>query len=544
MYPNEGDVIEGKYRVDRMLGEGGMGAVFAATHLIRKAPVALKFMSPSAAEVPEAVGRFMNEAVAASELSSDHVVKVFDVGRWGEIPYLVMEYLQGHDLAEEIDQCVARGQPMETGRAIHFVLQVLRALQVAHAKGIVHRDLKPANAFLVTHEGEPDFVKLLDFGISKRSQEQGAVSLTRTNVAMGTPLYMAPEQAKSARDADARSDLYSVAAILYELLANRPPLEAETYNMILFKLFQEDPKPIGELRPDLPAGLDEVVHQGLAKEPMSRFQNATSFAEALAPYADERSRVVLSRLLGARGSLVGSAPTGSHAVVSAAPRLPASEAKATAVAARPSLPQSRDLPTMVGPASSAAVGGYAPTPMQATNVQGAAPSLQTTGVAFSPKETDPGAAAASAPAQAPAAKSSKAPMFIAVAALAIGAAGAAVFMTSKKGEPAAAGASSASANGALATAANTAATAPGSATAAPAKSAEPATSAAAAPSVSAPVVAASASAKLDDGSPKKPAGKLVKGAAASTAAVTPSSAPTEKPLPPTPKKKLDWQLGE
>src|SRR6478609_7991829 len=196
-YPQAGEVIDGKYQVERILGEGGMGAVARATHLLRRAPVALKFMSPMVLSFPGAVDRFLNEGVAASQIDSENVVKVFDVGKLASgAPYLVMECLEGRDLSELL---LAEGSPGLTDlpRAVHFVLQALRGLQVAHEAGIVHRDMKPSNCFVIDKDGEPDFVKLLDFGISK-VQQPGGGSLTQTNSALGTPLYMSPEQAKSA----------------------------------------------------------------------------------------------------------------------------------------------------------------------------------------------------------------------------------------------------------------------------------------------------------------------------------------------------------
>jgi serine/threonine-protein kinase len=164
-YPSQGDVIDGKYQIDRMLGEGGMGAVAKAIHLLRRAPVALKFMSPNVMAIPQAVERFLNEGVAASQIDSDHVVHIFDVGKLPSgSPYLVMEYMEGHDIAEVLAR---EGKPgIETQRAIYFVVQALRGLQVAHDAGIIHRDMKPSNCFVINKEGEPDFVKLLDFGIS------------------------------------------------------------------------------------------------------------------------------------------------------------------------------------------------------------------------------------------------------------------------------------------------------------------------------------------------------------------------------------------
>jgi serine/threonine-protein kinase len=304
-YPQSGEVLDGKYRIERLLGEGGMGAVAKATHLLRRAPVALKFMSPAVMAVGGAIERFVNEGVAASQIDSDHVVKVFDVGRMPNgAPYLVMEFLEGCDLS----QLMAReGRAIEPRRAVHLTLQVLRALQTAHAAGIVHRDMKPSNCFVIEKDGEPDFVKLVDFGISKvrtEDSEGRSPQLTRTNSALGTPLYMSPEQARSPRDVDHRTDLYSVGAILYEMLSTRTPYTAESgeFTEILFKIFTTDPEPLRALRPDLPDALCAVVHRALARDPNARFATAQDMADALAPFADDRSAQVLTRLRGARGS--------------------------------------------------------------------------------------------------------------------------------------------------------------------------------------------------------------------------------------------------
>jgi serine/threonine protein kinase len=254
-YPSAGEVIDGKYRIERVLGEGGMGAVMAAYHVILKSHVALKFISPDVLRVPGAVERFMNEGVAARGIQSDHIVRVDDVGILPSgLPYLVMEMLQGCDLSELVEREAPSGLPIP--RAIHFVLQILRGLHVAHSKGVIHRDLKPANAFVIQRDGESDFIKLLDFGISKISQEPGkeAQQLTQTNTGLGTPLYMSPEQARNAREATPRSDLYSVSAILYELLTGRTPYQAESPNDLLFKLFTAEPDPILSVRSDLPPG--------------------------------------------------------------------------------------------------------------------------------------------------------------------------------------------------------------------------------------------------------------------------------------------------
>ncbi len=303
-YPQPGDVLDGKYRIERLLGEGGMGAVAKATHLLRRAPVALKFMSGAVLSMPGAVERFVNEGVAASQIDSDHVVKVFDVGRLPNgSPYLVMEYLEGWDLAQLLE---TEGPTLGVERAVHFTVQALRALQTAHAAGIIHRDMKPSNCFVIVKDGEPDFVKLVDFGISKvRTSEDGqAAHLTRTNSALGTPLYMSPEQARSPRDVDHRTDLYSVGAILYEMLTGRTPYTAESgeYTEILFKIFTTEPEPLARIRPDLPEALAAVVHRALQRDLDSRFASAADMAEALLPFADDRSAQVFARLRAGRRS--------------------------------------------------------------------------------------------------------------------------------------------------------------------------------------------------------------------------------------------------
>lgn len=293
-YPAVGDVIDGKYRVVLYLGEGGMGAVAKAEHLLRRVPVALKFMAPRAMHMEGGVERFLNEAVLASQIRNEHVVGIFDVGKLasGE-PYLVMEYLDGRDLADVLRDA-GHGE-IEPARAVHFILQILRALQEAHAMGIVHRDLKPANCFIVEKDGEQDFVTLLDFGISKAPVSAG---LTHTNSSLGTPLYMSPEQARSPKDVDARADLYCAGVILYELLAGRTPHVSESgaATELLLKLFTQEPMPLASLRPDLPAGLCAAVHKSLARERDDRFPNALAMAEALAPYADARSARTLQKL--------------------------------------------------------------------------------------------------------------------------------------------------------------------------------------------------------------------------------------------------------
>ncbi len=296
-YPRPGDVIDGKYQIEKMLGEGGMGAVVRATHLLRRAPVALKFMSPQVMSFPGAVDRFLNEAIAASQIDCENVVKIFDVGTLPSgAPYLVMECMSGEDLSDLLSR---EGKPglADAQRCIHFVLQVLRALQIAHSVGIVHRDMKPSNCFVIQKDGEPDFVKLLDFGISKVQQASGG-RVTHTNSVLGTPLYMSPEQAKSAKRADARSDLYAVGVIFFELLTGRTPYMSETgeFGDILLQIFTAEPPQIKSFRPDIPDGLAAIIHKSFARDPAERYQTAAEMADALVPWADERSRQIILSL--------------------------------------------------------------------------------------------------------------------------------------------------------------------------------------------------------------------------------------------------------
>ncbi|MBS2015536.1 MAG: protein kinase [Deltaproteobacteria bacterium] len=296
-YPGHGEVIDGKYQIDKVLGEGGMGMVARAYHLLLHSRVALKFMNPQFMTFPGAVERFLQEGRASKKIRSDHVVPVEDVGKLPSgAPYLVMPCLEGVDLADLLARDGTPGLP--TQRAIHFTLQILRGLQAAHAAGIVHRDMKPSNCFVVTHDGEADFIRILDFGISKVQQPGQSASLTQTNSALGTPLYMSPEQARSPRDVDGRSDIYSVGVILYELLTGHTPFFSESgeFTEILFKLFTADPPPVKSTRPDLDDALAEVVHKALARETNDRYATAQEMAVALEPWAGEASKHLISRI--------------------------------------------------------------------------------------------------------------------------------------------------------------------------------------------------------------------------------------------------------
>jgi serine/threonine-protein kinase len=302
-----GDILAGKYRVDRVLGQGGMGVVVAAHHVQLDERVAIKFLLPEMVSNPEAVMRFSREARAAVKIKSEHVARVTDVGTLDNgAPYMVMEYLEGSDLAA----VVARGSlPVE--QAVDFVLQACEAIAEAHALGIVHRDLKPANLFLARLPGGVESVKVLDFGISKATSLSGSggqESATRTKALMGSPLYMSPEQMQSSRDVDARSDLWALGIILYELLGGRSPFNADTMPELILKIMSTDPEPLRNRRPDVPEPLVAAIMKCLVRDRRARYQTVGELAAALAPFGSRKARHSLERIsqvMGAAGMASG-----------------------------------------------------------------------------------------------------------------------------------------------------------------------------------------------------------------------------------------------
>ena len=300
-----GDVIHGKYKVERVIGEGGMGLVVAAKHLTLDRSVALKVLNQKSQESQEALERFTREARAAARIQSEHVGRVLDVDAMpGGAPFIVMELLDGHDLSEEI----RRNQRVPVEKAVAFMLQACEAIAEAHASGIVHRDLKPANLFLSKSASGNQMVKVLDFGISKitRREEAGSITankaLTNPTSMLGSPLYMSPEQMKASTEVDARTDIWSLGVILYELLSGRSPFDANTIPMICAAVLSQTPPPVGVVlsqmgvNTPIPDGIERIVQRCLQKDPEKRYRDIAHLARALSPFAPEQGKITLERI--------------------------------------------------------------------------------------------------------------------------------------------------------------------------------------------------------------------------------------------------------
>ncbi len=293
LLPRPGDVICGKYRIDAVVGAGGMGVVLGGVDISLGRPVAIKFLSPEKATREGAVARFLREARSAAAIQGEHVVRVFEVSTLPNgAPFIVMEHLRGADLSQILQQ---RGAlPIE--EACDYVLQACEALGEAHARGIVHRDLKPQNLFLTQRPDGSPCVKVLDFGISKVAVEDGAPNLTSTDTIMGTPLYMSPEQVRSLKNVDARADIWALGAILFELLTMSPIFHAPSASALCAMIAMDPPTPLRALRPHAPPGLEAAILRCLHKDPAGRFQDIAALSEALAPFASERGRQSATRI--------------------------------------------------------------------------------------------------------------------------------------------------------------------------------------------------------------------------------------------------------
>lgn len=286
-----GELLAGKYRIERILGRGGMGVVVSAIHETLDERVALKFLLPEALQSKEAVERFLREARAAVKIRSEHVARVTDVGTLDSgSPYMVMEYLDGVDLARYVESV----GPLPVQEAVEYVLQACEALAEAHALGIVHRDLKPANLFRTVRADGTPAIKLLDFGISKIVTPDA--SITRTSSMMGSPLYMAPEQMTSAKHVDARADVWALGIILHELLAGEVPFGGETIPELCAKILTEPPRPIRALRAEVSPELERVILRCLQKDREQRYRSVAELAVELRPFAPERALLSIERV--------------------------------------------------------------------------------------------------------------------------------------------------------------------------------------------------------------------------------------------------------
>jgi serine/threonine protein kinase len=271
-----GQIIEGKYRIVRLIGQGGMGAVYEGVNQLIDRRVAIKVMLPDIGSA--AVGRFEQEARAAGRIGNDHILEILDVGRLPDgSHYMVAEFLDGESLESRLE---ARGalQPAELAP---IALQLLQALGAAHRAGVLHRDLKPDNVFLVREKaGHRDFVKLIDFGISKFAQDS-ALNLTKTGTMVGTPYYMSPEQARGKGPVDARADLYAVGVILYQAVSGQLPFVADSFNDLLFKIVLEAAPPVTHYAPFLDPAFAAIITRAMAREAADRYQTAEELSEAL-----------------------------------------------------------------------------------------------------------------------------------------------------------------------------------------------------------------------------------------------------------------------
>ena len=312
-----GDLIGGKYRVDRVLAVGGMGAVLEATHKTLRKRVAIKLMLPELTGHKEAVKRFLHEAHAAASLDSDFIAGVSDVDTLDDgTPYMVMDFIEGESLADLLDD-----GPLPIERAVDICMQVCLGLQVAHTHGVVHRDIKPSNLMLTTTSSGEARAVILDFGIAKIDNPFGSsASLTNTRAMLGSPAYMSPEQVGNAKNVDRRTDIWSLGVVLWQMLTGESLFGAETVAEVLAAILRDDPGPPSALRARVPPELDEVVLRCLERQRGDRYGTAHELLHALAPFATQRARLSLVRLsdrpppLSTAGSGVEASPSTSLAV--------------------------------------------------------------------------------------------------------------------------------------------------------------------------------------------------------------------------------------
>jgi len=316
--PRIGDVIADKYRLDKVAGEGGMGIVYAAEHLVLKQRVAVKVLLPGAAASESVVERFRSEARAAAKIDSEHVARVLDAGSLASgAPFLVMEFLEGCDLEE----LLALQKSLPVAETVDYLIQALEGLAHAHATGIVHRDLKPANLFLACRPDGTNAIKLLDFGISKATKATAHDKKLTGQHVLGSPTYMSPEQLRNAPNIDARADLWSLGVVGYELLSGTAPFDGDGVGEIFAAILEKTPVPLTERCPHVPAALADILAKCMRREPDERWTDAAAVARALAPFGSDSSSVTVDRaeqvLLRARMMTVPKTPLETQRVVEA-----------------------------------------------------------------------------------------------------------------------------------------------------------------------------------------------------------------------------------
>lgn len=292
-----GDVIAGKYQIEREIGRGGMGVVFAALHVDLDQPIAVKILHEYAAYDQAAVSRLLREARAAAKISSNHVVRVMDVGALPDGgAYITMELLEGRDLAD-----ILRDHgPLEVTAAVDCMIEACDAVAAAHAAGIIHRDLKPANLFVTQTADGASLIKVLDFGVSKVLPKSGQASttgdLTQTGQIFGSPNYMSPEQLRSATDVDGRTDIWALGVVFYELVSGQLPFGGKSMADVLAAVVRDTPPLLSEVCPSVPVALAQIIARCFEKEPEGRYANAAEFADVLAPYASPDKQALVARI--------------------------------------------------------------------------------------------------------------------------------------------------------------------------------------------------------------------------------------------------------
>ena len=293
--PKRGDLIAGKYQVEEILGQGGMGLVVAARHVALRQRVAVKFLLAAGMRMPDATARFLREARASVAIQSEHVARVLDVGTLESGgPYMVMEHLSGTDFSRLLKQ---QG-PLPISHAVGYLLQACEAIAEAHSLGIIHRDLKPANLFLTRRADGSPLVKVLDFGLSKSATEDALDgNLTNSGIVVGSPHCMSPEQIRGLKHIDWRTDIWALGVILYHMLTGRRPFVGDSAAAIYASVFTDGPCPFSTHRPDVPDELAEVVFACLAKSPNQRVQTVGDLARRLLPFGPPGSALSVERIV-------------------------------------------------------------------------------------------------------------------------------------------------------------------------------------------------------------------------------------------------------